>query len=159
MNNFRIIFIVLIALLAQACTGKETAKTSPQVSDGYSRTGKILAGTASWYGGKFHGRRTACGEIYNKNALTAAHKTLPFGTILEVTNPTNNKTIHLRVTDRGPFIKGRILDVSQAAAEQLDFKHHGTAKIVAEIVVPVEKETLAEVVGDKQERRASLDVR
>ena len=76
-------------------------------------------GTASWYGDKFHGRRTANGERYDMYAYTAAHKTLPFGTILRVTNLDNNKSILVRVNDRGPFVRGRIIDLSRVAAKDI----------------------------------------
>ena len=74
---------------------------------------------ASWYGGSFHGKRTASGEIYNMYKLTAAHKTLPFGSKIEVTNLENNKSVVLKVNDRGPFIKGRIVDISKKANQIL----------------------------------------
>lgn len=70
---------------------------------------------ASWYGGQFHGKRTASGAIYNMHALTAAHKTLPFGSKIEVTNLENNKSVVLKVNDRGPFIAGRVVDISKKA--------------------------------------------
>lgn len=84
---------------------------------------------ASWYGGFFHGRRTANGERYNKWDFTAAHKTLPFGTLLLVTNTRNNKSTIVRVTDRGPYIPGRSIDVSQGAASALGMLRSGVARI------------------------------
>lgn len=78
------------------------------------------AATASWYGGKFHGRLTASGEKYDKWAMTAAHKTLPFGTMVRVTNTVNNKTAIVRINDRGPFTKGRVIDLSQKANQKLE---------------------------------------
>lgn len=75
------------------------------------------SGMASWYGGKFHGRKTASGERYNQNAMTAAHKTLPFGTRVRVSR--GNRSVVVRINDRGPFIKGRVIDLSRAAAAQL----------------------------------------
>jgi rare lipoprotein A len=77
-------------------------------------------GIASWYGPRFHGRRTANGEIYNMHAMTAAHKTLPFGTRVRVTSLVNGKEVIVRINDRGPFIKGRIIDLSKAAAQAID---------------------------------------
>ena len=79
-----------------------------------------FANMASYYGGKFHGRTTASGEVYNMNALTAAHKTLPFGTKVKVTNKKNGKAVFVRINDRGPFIKGRVIDLSKAAHEKID---------------------------------------
>lgn len=78
-----------------------------------------MYGTASWYGHPYHGRKTASGEIYNMNSLTAAHRTYKFGTKVEVTNVSNNKSVVVKINDRGPFIKGRDLDLSKAAFTQI----------------------------------------
>ncbi|MDR2630883.1 MAG: septal ring lytic transglycosylase RlpA family protein [Spirochaetaceae bacterium] len=92
-------------------------------------------GIASWYGDEFAGRPTASGEIFNPALLTAAHPTLPFGTLIKVTNIHNNRQVMVRVNDRGPFVSSRILDVSRAAAEQLDMIATGTAPVVLEAQV------------------------
>ena len=84
---------------------------------------------ASWYGPRFHGRQTANGEIYNQNAMTAAHKTLKLGTRVLVENIKNGEQVVLRVNDRGPYIDGRTLDVSKKAADVLGFRDDGIAKI------------------------------
>ena len=89
---------------------------------------------ASYYADKFHGRKTASGEIFNMYDFTCAHKTLPFGTILRVTNLSNNKSVNVRVNDRGPFAKGREIDVSKAAAQKLDMIKTGTANVRIEII-------------------------
>ena len=86
-------------------------------------------GKASWYGPGFHGRRTASGERYNMNALTAAHRSLPFGAQLKVTNLVNDREVIVKVNDRGPFIKGRIIDLSREAAQRLAFKKTGTVRV------------------------------
>ena len=86
-------------------------------------------GWASWYGKRFHGRKTANGERYNQHAFTCASRTLPFGTVLEVTNLKNGKSAVVRVNDRGPYRKGRILDLSYAVAKQLGFLKRGVAKV------------------------------
>lgn len=91
-------------------------------------------GEASYYGPGFHGKKTASGEVYSQNKLTAAHKTLPLGTILKVTNAQNNRSVYVRVNDRGPYIKGRVLDLSSKAAEILGFKNKGKAYVKAEVV-------------------------
>jgi rare lipoprotein A len=91
-------------------------------------------GVASYYGTQFHGRSTASGEKYNQFALTAAHKTLPLGTVLKVTNTQNNKSVYVKVNDRGPYIKGRIIDLSTKAAELLGYRNKGTAYVKIEIV-------------------------
>ncbi|HXP32110.1 MAG TPA: septal ring lytic transglycosylase RlpA family protein [Stellaceae bacterium] len=94
------------------------------------------SGLASWYGEEFHGRYTANGEIFNLNALTAAHDTLPLPTIVEVTNLDNGRTLRLRVNDRGPYVRGRIIDVSRRAAQLLGFEIPGTAKVRVKLLVP-----------------------
>ncbi|MGC9362333.1 MAG: septal ring lytic transglycosylase RlpA family protein, partial [Candidatus Syntrophosphaera sp.] len=84
---------------------------------------------ASYYGGSFHGRRTANGEIYNKYALTCAHKTLPFETLLKITNPDSGKQVVVRVNDRGPFIRGRDVDLSYGAAKELGMVRAGVIEV------------------------------
>ncbi|WP_286831392.1 MULTISPECIES: septal ring lytic transglycosylase RlpA family protein [Kordiimonas] len=91
-------------------------------------------GYASWYGRDFHGKKTANGEIYNMNALTAAHKTLPLPTYVKVTNLENGRTILLRVNDRGPFVKGRIIDISRRGAQLLGFDKQGVTKVRVQAV-------------------------
>ena len=88
-------------------------------------------GNASYYGKKFHGRRTANGESFDMNALTAAHRTLPFGTLVQVTNPSNGKSVTVRINDRGPFHGNRVIDVSRAAATQLGLiaRGHGAVEL------------------------------
>lgn len=93
-----------------------------------------LTGHASWYGGKFIGRQTANGEIFDTNKLTAAHKTLPFNTVVEVKNNSNGKTVQVRINDRGPFIKGRIIDLSKKAASEIDMLKSGTADVTLKII-------------------------
>ncbi|MFV0391231.1 MAG: septal ring lytic transglycosylase RlpA family protein [Paludibacteraceae bacterium] len=84
---------------------------------------------ASFYANKFHGRKTASGELYHKDSLTCAHKTFPFGTILKVRNPKNDKEVIVTVTDRGPFVKGRTLDLSLAAAKKIGLVNKGVATV------------------------------
>ncbi|MFZ9181381.1 MAG: septal ring lytic transglycosylase RlpA family protein [Rickettsiales bacterium] len=91
-------------------------------------------GTASWYGSDFHGKKTANGEIYNMGDLTAAHPTLPLPSLIKITNLSNGKTQILRVNDRGPFAKNRIIDVSERAAELLGFKGKGTTQVKVELL-------------------------
>jgi rare lipoprotein A len=91
---------------------------------------------ASWYGPGFHGRTTANGEVYNMHELTAAHKSLKFGTLLKVTNPKNDSSVIVRINDRGPYIKGRQLDLSKEAAKQLDFIKSGVTELeVKELII------------------------
>ena len=91
-------------------------------------------GIASWYGDDFHGWVTASGEIYDMHTLTAAHRTLPLGTIVRVTNVVNGRNIVIRINDRGPYVNGRILDLSYAAAKRLDMLHDGISAIQLEVV-------------------------
>lgn len=96
-----------------------------------SSCGKFITenGKASYYGNEFNGRKTASGSVYNKNKLTAAHKTLPFGTVVTVKNTTNGKTVKVTITDRGPFVKGRIIDLSEKAAADIDMVNQGVAQV------------------------------
>lgn len=86
-------------------------------------------GSASYYASKFHGRLTASGERFDNGALTAAHRTLPFGSLVRVINPANGKSVTVRINDRGPFTKGRVIDVSRAAAEELGLVARGHAPV------------------------------
>lgn len=91
-------------------------------------------GGASWYGPGFHGKTTASGEKFNQNALTAAHKKLKFGTRVRVTDPKTGKSVIVKINDRGPFIKGRIIDLSKEAAKKLGIKSKGIAKVCIKIM-------------------------
>lgn len=93
-----------------------------------------IYGLASYYGDEFHGRKTASGEIYNKWDLTCAHKKFKFGTRLKVTNMKNKKSVIVRVNDRGPFVKKRILDLSYAAARNIDMLSDGVVKVKIEVL-------------------------
>jgi peptidoglycan lytic transglycosylase len=104
-------------------------------AEGYEETG-----TASWYGRDFHGRLTSNGETYNMNGITAAHKLLPMHTMLLVTNLENGRELVVRVNDRGPFVRGRIIDLSYGAAKELDLLVAGTAKVRVTALGEVQKE-------------------
>ena len=100
-------------------------------------SGKILLtleGIASYYANDFHGKQTSNGEIFDMNALTAAHRTFPFGTKVRVTNLENNKIVVVRVNDRGPFKEGRMMDLSMAAAKEIDLIRTGTARVRLEVL-------------------------
>ncbi len=99
-------------------------------------TGYVERGPASWYGKKFHGRKTSNGEVYNMYAMTAAHKTLPIPTYLQVTNLDNGKSVVVRVNDRGPFHGNRIIDLSYAAASKLGFAQNGTGNVELRAIEP-----------------------
>ncbi|WP_085685701.1 MULTISPECIES: septal ring lytic transglycosylase RlpA family protein [unclassified Pseudomonas] len=108
----------LLSLLA-GCASTDTIDPH-----GYDQTG-----VASYYGAKHHGKRTASGEAFNQNSLTAAHRQLPFGTRVKVTNLKNDESVVVRINDRGPHTRGRLIDVSRAAAEQLGMLRSGTARV------------------------------
>jgi hypothetical protein len=114
-------------------------------AEGLAETSDTLYGTASWYGPGFHGRKTANGEIFNENALTAAHKTLPFNTYLRITNRMNGKSIVVRINDRGPYIGKRSIDLSRAAAQCLGSTNRGVVPYEAVILKPIEKPELDEL--------------
>ena len=98
--------------------------------------GYVEEGNASWYGVPFHGRRASNGEIYDMNKLTAAHRTLPFDTVVRVTNLSNGKSTTVRITDRGPFVEGRIIDLSLAAAREIESVGPGIVPVRVEVVTP-----------------------
>jgi len=96
--------------------------------------GHVEEGNASWYGNPFHGRRASNGEVYDMNKLTAAHRTLPFETMVRVTNLNNGKSTTVRITDRGPFVENRIIDLSRAAAEEIESIGPGVVPVRVEVV-------------------------
>jgi rare lipoprotein A len=114
----------------------------PAVDYSYAETG-----IASWYGPNFHGKYTANGELYDMNDLTAAHRTLPLPSIVRVTNLENGRSIKLKVNDRGPFAKGRIIDVSRRGAQLLGFDGKGTAQVRIEIVADESRAIAASMMG------------
>jgi rare lipoprotein A len=130
--------IALVAILLAGCAHKKHARRTPPPpapaplatpKPGYTETG-----LASWYGPPYHGRRAANGEIYDMEKLTAAHRTLPFDTWLRVANLDNSKTVEVRITDRGPFVEGRIIDLSHAAARAIDMIGPGIARVRLEVI-------------------------
>jgi len=151
----RVLSILMAALILGASVGatpvpnhpksntpvasKVTSKAKSQVkSHARSKSSKPAAyqvGNASWYGKSFHGRATASGEDFDMFELTAAHRQLPLGSFVRVTNLHNGKTVVVRVNDRGPYIKGRILDLSYGAARMLDF-HRGVERVRLDLVEP-----------------------
>jgi len=99
-----------------------------------STVSQSISGTASWYGGRFHGRTTANGEQYNMHELTAAHRSLPFGTLVRVINKDNGRSVIVRINDRGPYVGRRIIDLSQAAASRIGMVNAGIASVVLEVL-------------------------
>ncbi|NOI90076.1 septal ring lytic transglycosylase RlpA family protein [Vibrio splendidus] len=131
MKKSHIIFTALILMILAGCTS--TSAVGSSKTKEYAKS-HALAGKASWYGDKFHGRLTASGETYNMNANTAAHKTLPFGTIVRVTNTNNNKSVDVKINDRGPYVKGRVIDLSHKAFARIGNVKQGTVPVKIEIV-------------------------
>lgn len=122
---------LLSLVLAGCASGRgrapgESVPAQPEAAD----EGEIARGLASWYGGKFHGRRTASGERFDMNELTAAHPSLPFGTRLRVRNPRNGREVEVRINDRGPFTGGRIIDLSRAAADAIGLIQAGVGPVI-----------------------------
>ncbi|MGB3336204.1 MAG: septal ring lytic transglycosylase RlpA family protein [Devosia sp.] len=105
----------------------------PTLPQAYARE-TVLTGVASWYGPGFHGRTTANGERYNMNDMTAAHKSLKFGTRVKVTNENNGRSVVVRINDRGPYVGSRIIDLSKSAAQALDMIGPGTAAVTVEVL-------------------------
>lgn len=122
-------------VLLAACAPRAPARS---VSQGPPAPGWTEDGTASWYGGRdgFEGKPTASGEIYDSSLLTAAHRELPLGTIVDVTNLDNEKTVRVRVNDRGPFVFGRVIDLSRAAAAKIGLIGPGTGPVRITVVTP-----------------------
>jgi len=144
MTKFLITF--LISLLVISCESPAGSYSSSKKYQGYYKIGKPYKiagityypreydsykkqGVASWYGKKFHGKRTANNEIYNMKDFTAAHKTLPLPSIVKVKNLENGKSVIVKVNDRGPFTKNRVIDVSKRAANSLGFLEKGTTRV------------------------------
>ncbi len=120
----RLAAVILIAAILAACGGRHHTPSS----------GERFSTVASWYGEPFHGRLTASGERYNMHGFTAAHRSLPFGTRLKVTKPDTGQSSIVTVTDRGPFIRGRHLDLSYGAAQQIGLVREGVGRVAVEVL-------------------------
>ena len=117
----------------------ETQETPPPATLPTPAPSTIIGtGLASWYGARHHGKRTASGEIFDQNKFTAAHRTLPWGSMVKVTNLDNGKSVEVRINDRGPFKKGRIIDISRAAASALGMLKSGVNPVRMELLSPRE---------------------
>lgn len=124
--KLRVTVLAVVAMAVYGCrsTAPPTVPTAPEA----------LHGVASWYGEEFAGRTTANGEIFDPAQLTAAHRTLPFGTVLDITNPKTRQTVRVRVNDRGPFIGGRIIDLSYGAAQRIGLIEPGIGEVDIKLV-------------------------
>ena len=166
------IFVVLAVLALTGCGHKRQARLKhpapPAVPLPAPKPGDTETGVASWYGHPYHGRPAADGEVYDMETLVAAHRTLPFNTWVRVVNLVNSKTVDVRIIDRGPFIDGRIIDLSHAAAREIEMIGPGVVQVRLEILSTPESAptgTFAVQVGafrdrDNAERvRASMEAR
>lgn len=133
--------LLLTVVWLEGCGKKKVAAAHPStpkpaVHVKPPKIGDTETGTASWYGNPYHGRQAANGETYDMEKLTAAHRTLPFNTWVRVENTTNGKSVNVRITDRGPFVGNRIIDVSHAAAQQIEMIGPGTARVRIVVIEP-----------------------
>lgn len=170
LSPLRAIGVVASILTLAACgtTPKPDGRSSYKVGGTYVIAGQVYtpeenlryneSGMASWYGPGFHGKRTANGEAYDQQAMTAAHRTLPMPSVVRVTNVSNGNTVILRVNDRGPFAHNRIIDVSRAAAERLDMVRSGVANVRVEILAEESKRVkeIAQNGGSVSEQVAAM---
>jgi len=136
------LLVAMASVLIGCASAPATIKLNPGLKDdrqterlhGALQDGATQTGLASWYGPKFDGRRTANGEVFDMNGVSAAHKTLPFGTVIRVKNLENGRSLNVRINDRGPFIKGRIIDLSRGAAQQIGMLGSGVAHVEIAVV-------------------------
>src|ERR1035438_3033865 len=133
-----LIVLVVAAVALAGCGHKRRARVTPQPRPSHTpvvvQPGDTEEGIASWYGHPYHGRAAADGEIYDMEKMTAAHRTLPFNTWVRVYDLDNNRTTDVRITDRGPFVGGRIIDLSHAAARELEMIGPGVARVRVEVI-------------------------
>jgi rare lipoprotein A len=130
--RFIVVVLALAGIFAAGCGRKKKQAHVPSTP----RVKMVETGIASWYGYPYHGRRAANGEIYDMEKMTAAHRTLPFDTWVAVDNLDNGRTVTVRITDRGPFVNGRIIDISKAAAREIEMIGPGIAKVRVRVVTP-----------------------
>ena len=124
--------VLLLLLLIAACGGGAAERPPDTIER--PAPGAVERGMATWYGGSLHGGPTASGERFDQNAMTAAHKTLPLGSIVRVTNLKNDRQVTVRINDRGPYARGRIIDLSRAAARILRMIDDGVVPVVVEVL-------------------------
>lgn len=134
--KFPLMLSLAAALVFASCAAPASASKHADIIAPAPVVIATQTGTASWYGPGFHGRRTANGETFDQNAMSAAHRTWPMGSLVQVTNLENGRSVTVRVNDRGPFARGRVIDVSRAAAQALDFEHEGEVRVSLENLGP-----------------------
>ena len=130
MRKVVVLILALVLSMPLILHAKQTQRQSVHATKATQK----MVGFASFYALKFNNKRTASGEKFNNNAMTAAHKSLPFGTKLKVTNLRNGLSVLVRVNDRGPYVKGRIIDLSKAAAKKIGIGRTGTARVKLEVI-------------------------
>jgi rare lipoprotein A len=138
----KIFLLGLVLIIFSACTSvvrfnnNSTTNNKNITEETTSKSNDFgaLRGLASYYADKFEGKQTASGEIFSQQKFTAAHKTLPFGTMVKVTRVSNQKQVIVKINDRGPFVKGRIIDLSLVAAKELDLINAGVAEVIIEVI-------------------------
>jgi len=130
--------VLILAALAPACASRSSPSGSRPIQEIPPSPGWTEQGIASWYGGRdgFEGKPTASGEIYDSSLLTAAHRELPLGSVVDVTNLDNGKTVRVRINDRGPFVFGRVIDLSRAAAREIGLIGPGVGSVRLTVVTP-----------------------
>ena len=142
LKYFLTVFFIVIFIFSCSPSPRYNSNSTNSIKSSFDKTKKekidkskkVYTGISSYYGSKFHGKLTANGEVFDMYGLTAAHKEIPFNTVARVTNLDNDKSLILRINDRGPYIDGRILDCSYGADKKLDFLNQGTTKVKIEVI-------------------------
>ena len=132
----KILLLTITTIFLASCSSavRFTNSNSDKYSDTNAEVQNVMYGKASFYGSEFEGRSTANGETFSNRMFTAAHKSLPFGTMVKVTNISNNKSVLVKINDRGPFVAGRVIDLSRIAAEEIDMIKAGVIDVKLEIL-------------------------
>lgn len=156
-NNIALTLLLMLCAVLTAhaqqlpLRGEAADEAAPAIAADTARPFYVNEGTASWYGRRFHGRKTANGERFNKRAMTCAHRTLPFGTRVRVTNVATGEQVTVRVNDRGPYVRNRIIDLSDAAAKSIGMV--GCARVKIEAFADVQEPLIARASSPARERR------
>jgi rare lipoprotein A len=149
--------LLIASLGLLGCSGKEegdeAAGAEIKTQDAAPQKTHEEVGEASWYGPGFHGRKTASGETFDQREMTAAHPELPLGTEVEVTNLENKKKVEVEITDRGPYVKDRVIDLSKAAAKKLGMKEQGVSTVKIETAEPVKKKNPPRKASSKTKKK------
>jgi len=149
------------AFLAGGCTRSVSHQqlSHPLSAPPISQPQPSQMGIASWYGPGFHGRPTASGERYDQNALTAAHRTLPLGSRVKVTNLATGKSVQVRINDRGPFVRGRVIDLSHGAARRLGMVQRGTGRVRVQVLQHKQSKEIRSLAATRRPRGQQMQVK